>query len=237
MRSVYDALATSSLVLMSNCACGSTRGFDELVPHHISVVEETRNYARWQKEVNAESGLIRGKAAMNRLHFQMAQTGFSQIYVDQFDNDTTVVTRHNPNSHESYILVARTSFHEPNENTPTSLHRPVEIPSSHVTAVVLEMRLNKQSDKSFEPSKTFINGLSNYKLVMKENVGVEESEFVGHIDYNGDRSLVHFKYFPPGAVILFKVALNQTSLDEVKNARKLIADLMHSRIGSSNYHR
>lgn len=117
MRSVYDALATSSLVLMSNCASGSTRGYDELVPHHISVVEETRNYSKWSSEVGQESGIIRGKSIMNQLHFKMAQNGFSQIYVDQFDNDTTVVTRHNPNTHESYILVARTSFYEPNENT------------------------------------------------------------------------------------------------------------------------
>lgn len=117
VRSVYDALASSSLVLMSNCACGSTRGFDELVAHHVSVVEETRTYSKWPSQVSESFGIIRGKKLMNQLHFRMAQTGFSQIYVDQFDNDTTVVTRHNPNTHEGYILVARTSFYEPNENT------------------------------------------------------------------------------------------------------------------------
>lgn len=105
---------------MSNCAIGSTRGFDELVPHHIHVVDEKRNYSKWSSQIDAEKGIIRGKRFMNELHFKMAQNGFWQIYVDQFDNDTTVVTRHNPDTHESYILVARTSFQEPNYHTSVS---------------------------------------------------------------------------------------------------------------------
>lgn len=122
VRSVYDALATGSLVLMSNCSCGSTRGFDELVPHHISVVEETRTYSSWEKEVNLNSGIIKGKMMMNNLHSKMSQDGFSQIYVDQFDGDTTVVTRHNSITHESYILVSRTSFYQPNEHTSVCIY-------------------------------------------------------------------------------------------------------------------
>jgi glycogen debranching enzyme len=102
---------------MANCASGSTRGYDELVPEHISVVEETRTYSKLPTEITLDTGIIQGKRLMNQLHFKMAQFGYSQIYVDQFDNDTTVVTRQNPNTHESYILVARTSFYEPNENT------------------------------------------------------------------------------------------------------------------------
>ncbi len=37
VHSVFDYLPSAALVAASCCAIGSNRGFDELVPHHVSI--------------------------------------------------------------------------------------------------------------------------------------------------------------------------------------------------------
>ena len=200
-RSVYDAFASSSLVLMCDCAVGSTRGFDELVPHHINVVTETRPYKKWDQKI--DHGIQNGKLLMNNLHYEMGVKGYSQIYVDQFDADTTVVTRHNPSTHESYILMSRTSFSQPNEWTPKNVSKALFVPS-RIEGIVFEASTEKIADMDFKPKNEFVNGLENYELKIQENVNLVNSNFIDSIDYNGSQSSVNFKYFPPGAVICFK---------------------------------
>jgi glycogen debranching enzyme len=129
-HSVYDALPTSCLICMTKSAVGSVRGFDELVPHYIDVVNETRRYKKWSNENDAQnlSDIWKAKKIINDLHFETAAKGFTQTYLDQFDADTTVITRHNPSSLESIILIARTAFSEPNGHTSQNLGKPVFIP-------------------------------------------------------------------------------------------------------------
>ncbi|RNA36596.1 glycogen debranching enzyme isoform X1 [Brachionus plicatilis] len=231
-RSVYDAFASSSLVLMCDCAVGSTRGFDELVPHHINVVTEARPYKKWDQKI--DRGIQKGKLLMNNLHFEMGVKGYSQIYVDQFDDDTTVVTRHNPSSHESYILISRTSFSQPNEWTPKNVSKPLYVPS-RIERVVFEAGTVKIADSDFKPSDDFINGLENFHLNIQENVNFGCSSFIDFIDYDGSRSLVNFKNFPPGSVICFKVVLNDESKSELPFIRKSIAELLNTNINQESF--
>lgn len=240
-RSVYDALASSSLVLMSDCAVGSTRGFDELVPHHVNVVTEQRPYSKWKSaetkknlnEVDLKNGILRGKLLMNNLHFKMGIKGYSQIYVDQFDADTTVVTRHNPKTHESVILMSRTSFSQPSNYTPKNVQKPLLIPSK-VDSILFEMNLTRiENSPEFKQSDQFINGLENYSLNLKEGINfsnLNESDLIDRIDYDGNVSYVHFKYFPPGALICFKIVLNDVSARVLPFIRESLAELLNSNI-------
>eukprot|EP00922_Rhytidocystis_sp_ex-Travisia-forbesii_P065765 GHVS01097680.1.p1 GENE.GHVS01097680.1~~GHVS01097680.1.p1 ORF type:complete len:1836 (-),score=266.89 GHVS01097680.1:358-5865(-) len=50
-RSPQDALATAAVVCASACAVGSSRGFDEMVPHQLDVVTESRLYQDYQESV------------------------------------------------------------------------------------------------------------------------------------------------------------------------------------------
>ena len=144
---------------------------------------------------------------MNKLHYDMGEQGFSQIYVDQFDAETTVVTRHNPNTHDNIILIGRTAFTQPNPHyVDNNLHRPLAIPSK-IQAVLFEASLMPRKDNragEFEQNATFINGLNNYELKLQQQQQQSmKSDFIDRIDYDGNVSLVHFKYFPPGKFVFY----------------------------------
>lgn len=98
-RSAYDALPTAALVAMACCATGSTRGYDELVPHHVHVVDEARLYAEWgdgPERVGPDAGLLAVRLHLNRLHADLARQGYSEVFVDQMSEDVVAVTRHEP---------------------------------------------------------------------------------------------------------------------------------------------
>lgn len=161
LRSVFDLLPTAALVSMACCATGSNRGYDELVPHHVStlnptiqkwhfqffainfqihVVDEERQYQEWGNGVNDKSGIIAARRALNLLHGELAEQGFSQVYVDQMHPDIVAVTRHSPSTHQSVILVANTSFSYPQPNAGPTGVRPLRFEGS-LDEIILEAEL------------------------------------------------------------------------------------------------
>ncbi len=81
-RSVEDVLPRSACVSFANCSIGSNRGYDELVPHHIHVVYETRFYPKWgyqYQQTNQQTGMISIKKVLNKFHIDLAQQGFTQV--------------------------------------------------------------------------------------------------------------------------------------------------------------
>ncbi|KAH9644772.1 hypothetical protein HF086_016266 [Spodoptera exigua] len=118
-RCVFDVLAGAALLGAAACAAGSTRGLDELVPHAVHVVDEARLYADWgepesdRPRVGAATGLLAARRALCDLHAWLARAGYCELFVDQLDADVLAVTRHDPVSRRSVVVVAFTCFKAP----------------------------------------------------------------------------------------------------------------------------
>ncbi|XP_030750314.1 glycogen debranching enzyme isoform X2 [Sitophilus oryzae] len=242
-RSVFDLLTSSALVNMACCASGSNRGYDELVPHHIHVVDENRQYTEWSKEdtlptgnkyVNSKSGIIPAKKALHELHYRLGKEGYSQVYVDQIDPDIVAVTRHNPDTHSSYVLVAFTAFSHPDINAGNYQRgiKPLRI-EGVLDEIVLEASLSHINGASgaskftkfenFVEDPEWINGLSEYQVSVKQHISVSESDIFEEVD-SGSKDIfqLNFKNFKPGSVVAVKVSLPEEMNKSISYLRSFI---------------
>ncbi|XP_076018251.1 glycogen debranching enzyme [Genypterus blacodes] len=220
LRSALDSLPSSAVVSMACCASGSTRGYDELVPHQISVVKEERLYPKWNPsasasssaEVGLDTGIIAGKLALNKLHQELATMGFMQVYVDQVNTDIVAVTRHSPSTHQSVVAVCRTAFWNPKTHQYDTNVPPMFIPGK-IEEVVLEARTVKRTAGSYKKDDDYINGLPEYTVEIKEHIPLQESTVVKQaaITSKGPSEFVQeitFQNLTPGSVIAFRVSLD-----------------------------
>ncbi|CAA9999855.1 unnamed protein product [Nesidiocoris tenuis] len=212
-RTVYDLLPTAGLVSMVACASGSTAGYDQLVPHHVHVVDEDRTYMT-SAEANG-GGIMRAKLALNKLHNFLAQEGFSQVFVDQIDSDIVCVTRHNPITLESVVLISYTAFHWPNEHQ-CGTGKGISV-GGIAESVIMESYLTHKSGLRFVPVHDFkkdskiINGLSDYVLHIKESISVHESEMLQVVPSGSTTRLNLTAQFKPGSVVAVKIVSRPSS--------------------------
>ncbi|KDN43331.1 glycoside hydrolase family 133 protein [Tilletiaria anomala UBC 951] len=108
-RTTIDALTMGALVAFSWSAIGSTRGFDELYPKHLDVVQEKRQYRALTSVEQAAIGPVR--RILNHLHTEMVLEGYAEGHMHQ-ENDYIIVHRIHPVTHKGYVIVARTAFHD-----------------------------------------------------------------------------------------------------------------------------
>ncbi|XP_015794828.1 glycogen debranching enzyme-like [Tetranychus urticae] len=222
-RSVFDYLASSSLIAMSASAIGSNRGYDEFIPHHIHVVDEWRPYAFWtdssgHEHVSSSSGIILGKKVINELHKKLSVEGYSEIFVDQVNYDVVAITRHNPVNHKSIILVARTSFSKPDKPWDTGYIQPLQV-AGYFNKILFEAKL-EGGHEEFHKNSHYLNGLKNMKADIKQNIRLAESAMV-KIESNDGSNTVHFNQFPPGSVVCFDVSLEAKHINALNELKSL----------------
>ncbi|GFU16736.1 glycogen debranching enzyme [Nephila pilipes] len=236
IRSVYDYFPTASMVSMACCATGSTWGYDQLVPHHIHVVSEKRAYTSWTDDnvpkrgyINAESGIIAGKRALNKLHFDLGTAGFTQVFVDQRDENTVAITRHCPATHQSVIMIARTAFRMPTKPKESSYVRPLRLQGT-IEEIILEGGLEpvNHNGTTLGPSvyidDTYINGLTDFKLNLREHIQIYESEMIESAGLSEDGyNEIDFVHFPPGSVIVLRISLDAESRAAILRIRSCVS--------------
>ncbi|XP_032118807.1 glycogen debranching enzyme isoform X4 [Sapajus apella] len=219
-RSAYDALPSTTIVSMACCASGSTRGYDELVPHQISVVSEERFYTKWNPEalpsnpgeVNFQSGIIAARCAINKLHQELGAKGFIQVYVDQVDEDIVAVTRHSPSIHQSVVAVSRTAFRNPKTSFYSKEVPQMCIPGK-IEEVVLEARTIERNVKPYRKDENSINGMPDITVEIREHIQLNESKIVKQagVTTKGPNEYIQeieFENLSPGSVIIFRVSLD-----------------------------
>ncbi|XP_066584134.1 glycogen debranching enzyme isoform X2 [Prorops nasuta] len=222
-RSVFDLLPSAALVSMACCASGSNRGYDELVPHHIHVVDEERQYTSWSNKdpqngssISTNSGIIAAKRALNQLHYTLGQQNFSQVFVDQMDTDIVAVTRHSPETHDSVVLVAFTAFQHPDPKASNLRRQPRPLRVEGVVEeILLEASLAHDGSlpfchpEKYEKDEDYINGLSEYTTKLKEHIQLCDSDILEKVD-SGDPKItqLNFVNFQPGSVVAIRVSLH-----------------------------
>ena len=227
-RSAYDFLPTAGLLSMSCSAIGSNRGYDEMVPHHIHVVKENRSYRSWKPSVDCcqpdsvsyKSGIIYAKKLFNNLHSRLANEGYTEIFVDQVNHDVVAITRHNPSSHKSIVLIARTCFHSPHNPHETGHIRPLNL-SGLIEEILLEGKMTGDPHK-YEKNDSFINGLKNFKSELCQKVAVSESKLI-KVHSNLGENKIEFFHFPPSSVVALEVSLEAKHLEALGRLKNIFS--------------
>lgn len=250
-RHPVDLLASAAAVGMGCYAIGSSRGYDEMVPHYIDIVNENRLYPKWEETaktslgdpmVVADSGIICGKKLLNQLHQLMAQhsNNYDQVYVDQVTDDVITVTRHNSITHQSVIAAIRTAFdpnirfqdieHLAHNHRVSSLNIPGEISRIVLEASTVPSKtVGKFSMDNYSRHERVITGLSDWKVHVLSDIQVCDSRMVKTEVVSDSTGVANTKVtlsrFAPGSVVIFSVHMKGESQRAAEQLHRLFNEL------------
>ncbi|OWK05594.1 AGL, partial [Cervus elaphus hippelaphus] len=212
-RSAYDALPSTTIVSMACCASGSTKGYDELVPHQFLKSGFTPNGILQHHH----PALVKLTPKVALLRPGVLSIGFTKsseprVYVDQVDADIVAVTRHSPSIHQSVVSVSRTAFRNPKTSFYSKEVPQMCIPGK-IEEVVLEARTVERNTAPYRKDANSINGIPNITVEIREHIQLNESKIVKQagVTTKGPNEYIQeieFENLSPGSVIIFRVSLD-----------------------------
>ncbi|KAI8992417.1 glycogen debranching enzyme [Pilobolus umbonatus] len=228
-RTPQDTLPNGAIVAFSDCAIGSVKGYDEIYPRLLDLVNEKRMY---NSQIKRNTGIIEAKHKLLALHEKMCLEGYHEVYVHQ-ENDFLQVHRQHPGSQKGYLLISRTAF--PGQGTGRS---PIRLRKSKAT-FLFSYSLKIDGDyvrdsKSLEGIPSHLDTLDPPRF---ENKRDEKGEYV---------EVILPDNFEPGSICVIETSIGDkytevhkmvTTLDKkvIKDLDLLDCNVVLYRCGSEEY--
>jgi glycogen debranching enzyme len=200
---MQDALPNAAVVAFSACSTGSVKGYDELHPRLLDIVNEKRLYGKPDISV----GIVEIKHQLQDLHLTMSKQGYNEVHVHQ-ENDYLLVHRQHPETQDGYLLIARTAF--PDAHTGVS---PIILRKSQ--AKYMFGASLKVDGTNFDSNGLYLTGLQS------QIDSLPCPALVDKVDENGEFLQVVFdpSRFLPGSIMVL-----QTWIDDIyKETRYLVS--------------
>lgn len=210
-RLPQDTLSNSAIVAFSNCATGSTFGYDHFIPQHLNIVSEKRKY-----DLQSEAPMAALKALLNDLHCQMNAEKCTEIYTQRYAHDVIQVSRDNPQTRRGYTLITRCAYQSSDDTT--CAFEEISFPGYDIECL-FTARVSHLGP--YQRNRTLINGIP-------ATIEVQSSKcdwFASTHTESG--STVHLKSLEPGAVIVLRRQLIAKLPGEVNSAalQSIVKDL------------
>lgn len=154
--------------------------------------------------------------------------------VDQLSTSVLLMTRHNPETHKSVLLISHTSFFQPSGKWEYINSLSIE---GVIDNILFEASINhpqeKEPVKYFQKSKEYINGLEQTKIYFRENIFIEQSRCVrlkspNSPDYIGFRTIEFTNEFRPGSIIALQISLLPQIRQSIINIKQILSQFKYS---------
>lgn len=241
-RSVFDCLPTAALLAMNNCPYGSCRGCDEFVPHRIDIVQEKRQYKSYNDNELETVGMVPIKKILNSLHDDLSMRGYTDIYVHDITSTIVSVTRINPHTLESVVLIVHSAFEYPEAcfiPTTKNEHKLYSVDTIHFEGnldnILVEGNIQQEHSANYIKDNAYINGFTEFTCSYQVNISPSLSKFLKITTPVADKFNVKLHNFPPGAIIVFHITLTQKQI-KACNLLRGLASFHPMSISSTQWH-